>query len=670
MVATLEAFSAARSPHRVMATTTTDNRHYPWEAPEALAQARLQVLNSLTGTKVPFVASDGGNRITWYICGPTVYDSAHVGHASNFVRFDIVRRILSDFFGFDVVVQMNVTDVDDKIIRRANERGISFEALSREFEDEFMEDMDALNVRRPDFVTRVSEYVPEIIEYIQTIIANGFAYESEGSVYFDTGAFTDGGHNYGKLEPWSVGNEGLIAEGEGAITGADDTLKRQKRSPNDFVLWKKSKQDEPSWESAWGPGRPGWHIECSAMASKVLGPVIDIHAGGVDLRFPHHSNEIAQAEAYHKTDQWVNYFLHAGHLDIEGLKMSKSLKNFITIRKCLERYNARQMRLSFLGHRYDARMTYSEHAMDESISLDRTFIDFFGNLKAVLRDVSQRESSQVRKRPGDVETELARELRHHQEAVHKSLADNFDTPSAMSELLRLVRSTNAYIAATGSNSNVPLLESIGRYLTKMFRVLGLTSGNTDEIGYGDAGGSSGVSREAVVGPILDTFSNYRDAVRRAARAGKEADIGKEILRLSDQVRDDVLPPLGVRLEDRGADQSSLWKLEDSATLMLEIQRKKDEEEVRRLEKELQKKLRLEKELAELEKGRLPPEQMFRKGEDYANKYSAFDEQGMPTADVNGVAITKSALKALTKARARQEKLHKKFLDAVSDGRLA
>lgn len=636
-----------------------EKKYFSWQGPTDFSNSKLNLLNSFTGKKDPFVASDGSNRITWYICGPTVYDSAHVGHASNYVRFDILRRVLSDYFGYDVVVQMNVTDIDDKIIKRANERGIPFEHLSRYYENEFMEDMDSLNVLRPHYLTRVSEYVPEVIEYIERIIGNGFGYESEGSVYFDTVAFQAAGHNYGKLEPWSVGNEELLAEGEGALTAFDEAVKSQKKAAGDFVLWKKSKPDEPTWESPWGPGRPGWHIECSAMASNILGPVIDIHAGGVDLRFPHHSNEVAQAEAYHNSHQWVNYFLHAGHLHIDGLKMSKSLKNFITIRKCLERYNARQIRLAFLAHRYDAPMNYAEHGMQEAISLDRTFADFFGNLKATLREIVKEDPKLRKMRPTDDEVGLFDELHRRQRKVHDCLVDNVDTPNALLEIQGLVRSTNAYVGSKGIKCNNLLLEAVGQYVTKVLRMFGLTGSAGGDIAYGDEGGE-GVPREKAVGPVLDAFCEFRDEVRRTARKHLSENT-KEILNLSDSVRDDVLPALGVRLEDRGVDQSSVWKLEDSATLVKEIQRKKDTERQKREEAERQKAERDAKKAAELEKGRISPQDMFREGSEYAGKYSAFDDLGIPTKDAEGKELSKSAMKSLAKARARQDKLHTKYL---------
>jgi cysteinyl-tRNA synthetase len=214
-----------------------------------------------------------------------------------------------------------------------------FRAHGAVYEEEFLADMKELGVRMPDVLTRVTDYIEEIVQFVRRIESNGLAYESNGSIYFNTQAFAERGFAYGKLEPWSVGDGKLLKSGEGALADKRD----RKASENDFALWKLSKPGEPSWDSPWGRGRPGWHIECSAMASDLFGDNMDIHSGGSDLRFPHHDNELAQSEAHFGCKQWVNYFLHSGHLHIDGLKMSKSLKNFITIREALQDCSPRQV---------------------------------------------------------------------------------------------------------------------------------------------------------------------------------------------------------------------------------------------------------------------------------------------------------------------------------------
>jgi cysteinyl-tRNA synthetase len=344
-------------------------------------------MNSFTNQKDLFVPHKlDKNLVTWYMCGPTVYDHSHLGHAKTYICFDILRRIMTDYFGYNVRLCMNITDIDDKIIMRANQNNVQFSEISRAMETEFFKDCEALNIRLPTVITRVSEYVPEIIAFIQKIIDNGYAYESNGSVYFDVMGYANSDkHTYAKLEPTNFGNLDLLKEGEGALTA--DAVTSEKKNPQDFALWKKSKEGEPSWESPWGSGRPGWHIECSAMAGAVFKEYpIDIHSGGCDLKFPHHDNEIAQSEAYYDCDNWINNFWHTGHLHIAGKKMSKSLKNFTTIKQILEIYSARQMRFLFLIHQWDSLMNYSpETSFNEAVAKEKQFDEFFKTVKAILR---------------------------------------------------------------------------------------------------------------------------------------------------------------------------------------------------------------------------------------------------------------------------------------------
>lgn len=252
-----------------------------------------------------------------------------------------------------------------------------FKDVPRRFEAEFHHDMAALNVMPPDVLTRVSDFVPEIVDFVQRIVDNGYGYfADDASVYFDTKRFdASPNHFYAKLVPEAFGDTEALREGEGVLSTADSSAKR---NPTDFALWKASKPGEPSWPSPWGPGRPGWHIECSAMASRALGTSLDIHAGGYDLKFPHHDNELAQSEAYNGDGgQWVHYFLHSGHLHVSGCKMSKSLKNFVSIQKALADHSARQLRLAFLLHPWHSTLDYSPSVMDAARGYEKTVSEFF-----------------------------------------------------------------------------------------------------------------------------------------------------------------------------------------------------------------------------------------------------------------------------------------------------
>lgn len=678
------------------ATTAAASAATPTDAPAN----NLHILNSLTGEKEPF-RPRCGRTVRWYTCGPTVYDVTHVGHASNYVSLDILRRILTDYFGYDVTLQMNVTDIDDKIIKRAAEAGEPFADLARRYEAAYFDDMRSLGVRPPDLVTRVSEYVPDVIAYIAAIVERGMAYAAGGSVYFDVAAFRAGGHHYAKLEPGSAGNAARLAEGEGGLDGlpaasadapeggvaaaeaaANAARGAEKKSPSDWALWKASRPGEPHWDSPWGPGRPGWHIECSAMASAELGGQVDIHSGGVDLKFPHHDNELAQAEAYHGCPQWVDYFIHTGHLHIDGLKMSKSLKNFISIRSVLSRVSSRQLRLFFLQHRYDAPTVYAESALAEVVNVDRGLVDFFGAVKAALREAAATAAAPSTAdgagslRPTAAASSLLAELATTRTAVRVALEDNFNTPAAFLALLGLVKAVKAYLGAPGSGGvNAPVVRTAARYVTFMLRVFGLGGDAGEELGYGAADGEGEASAEAVLTPVLDALSTFRDTIRGAGREALAAGGGggdgdaaataaiKRILVACDEVRDTVLPPLGVRLEDRPDGRASLWKLVDPAEVAAEAARLAAEAEAKEAAKAARAAAAKAKAAAELEAGRIPPEDLFRVGEEYAGKYGAWDDDGLPTADAAGGELPKAARKRLAKARERQVKLHQKWLAA-------
>lgn len=292
----------------------------------------LYVYNTLSKTKEIFKPLEPP-LVKIYVCGPTPYDHTHVGHARTYISFDLIRRYL-EYKGYSVYHVMNITDIDDKIIRRARELNIEWTEIPKIYTKEFLDVLNKLNIKMPHVMPRVTEHINDIIEFIKILIDKGYAYESSGSVYFEVDKFPD----YGKLSGIARREEWRQEE---------DVIK-EKKKPYDFALWKKAKPGEPYWESPWGPGRPGWHIECSVMSSRYLGSQFDIHGGGRDLIFPHHENEIAQSEAYFGVKPWVKYWIHVGYLTIQGEKMSKSLGNIIPVYEVLSKYEPEVLRLYLL----------------------------------------------------------------------------------------------------------------------------------------------------------------------------------------------------------------------------------------------------------------------------------------------------------------------------------
>ncbi|KAI0784742.1 cysteinyl-tRNA synthetase [Abortiporus biennis] len=760
-----------------------------WSVPVPKSEAPvLKVFNSLTRSKTEFVPSEG-RHVKWYNCGPTVYDASHMGHARNYVTQDVLRRIMTDYFGYDVHFVMNITDIDDKIILRARQvylvdkfreeqtaltpelvetvliawkeyvqsklaKGLAselpavgserdawpnlsskiqdkvwkqeglkrdekfdmhltaanrtfnaiveaelklkngqttadsahklvdesrdilaisldkkdgstvtdhsiFRSTSSYWEAQFFNDMRRLRVRDPDTLTRVTEFVPEIVAFVEQIVKNDFAYAVDGSVYFDTKGFDRSeGHDYAKLVPGAKGNSELLEEGEGSLS-----VTTGRRSPADFALWKASKPGEPSWPSPWGPGRPGWHIECSVMASAIFGDNMDIHSGGVDLAFPHHDNEMAQSEAYHNCPAWVNYFLHTGHLHIEGLKMSKSLKNFITIDEILQKYSARQIRLAFLTQLWNAKMDFSESLMTGEVrNIEATLNNFFTNVKALVNQAqTDGPSMDTRHRFGDAEHELTDRLHSSQSAFRAALCDSFNTPVAMDILRELVSQSNIYLNSRGSSLNVEVVERVARWVGKMLRMFGLGEGETSEIGWGQeqASGDSSVNREEILLPYLRTLSSFRDGVRRIAIAKEEGAL-KEILALSDKLRDVDLVPLGVALDDQ-EDGKALVKLVPPEELIRAREEKRAQAEAKAASKAAAIEAERQKRLQKIEQGRVPPEEYFKPPNVPEGKYASWDESGVPLTDGEGNELSKNQAKKAKKDWDAQKKRHEEFL---------
>ncbi|KER21940.1 hypothetical protein T265_09842 [Opisthorchis viverrini] len=617
-----------------------------------------------------------------------------------------------------------------------------FEALARNFEDEYHKDMQALNILKPDVLVRVTEFIGQIIEFIQRIIENGFGYvAASGSVYFDTNKFAcDPMHFYGKLVPTAYGDTEQLAAGEGELAAGGE-----KRSPSDFALWKSSKRGEPAWPSPWGLGRPGWHIECSVMASNVLGDSMEIHSGGVDLRFPHHDNELAQSEAYFGHSHWVHYFLHSGHLTISGCKMSKSLKNFITIRDALKCHSARRLRLTFLLHSWRDTMDYSQDTLAEAISYEKTLVDFLYNatnlhLLANTLAASCRQSSHSSEHP--LRSHLAKTQQEVYDAAlcadHVYLvasfvlrllrvlgvadltlasdgtpvpADatvaggkissklrpiqlDFDLKSDPSNLLqrswlsldaltveRVVAALQTTLTATQTLASALMTEDIVDDVTaNVHKEFGLHLFNlpTDCLTLAVKAKSKRTlsqlldtpfGLETEIWPIVFSLLLQLVLLRQSARArllttGAADKAQKQrILSACDRMRDKDLVIAGVRLQDRtsaadlvsGIQLPPCLGLVDASILAEEVRDKPKQENDKQAKK-------LRSEAAAGKTGSQHPSEFFRSQLD---KYSAFDDKGIPTHDLNGNELSKSQLKKLKKVYDAQVKRHEAFMKSKS-----
>jgi cysteinyl-tRNA synthetase len=393
----------------------------------------LKLYNTMS-SKIELFKPRVKNKVTLYVCGPTVYDYSHIGHGKTYMAFDLITRYL-EYKGYNVKYVVNITDIDDKIIKRANESGMDSIELAKKFEKLFLDDMHALGIKDADIYPKVSGHIPEIIAIIQTLINKGFAYVVDGDVYFTVSKVED----YGKLS-----NQTLDAIKSGARVVVD----KRKKNPADFALWKNSKKGEPSWSSPWSKGRPGWHIECSAMSTKYLGQQIDIHGGGRDLIFPHHENELAQSEAYSGKKPFASYWLHTGFLTINGEKMSKSLGNFITIVDLLDKWDAEVFRLFILSTHYRKPVNFTQKTLEHQKQSLRRIYNTVDNLKLQIQNTQELETVDK------LEEELQKQISHTKDAIINAMDDDFKTPKALSEFHNLVKIGNKAIAAKMSKSTL------------------------------------------------------------------------------------------------------------------------------------------------------------------------------------------------------------------------
>lgn len=403
------------------------NRHFSkisefiWRPPSPVSiDTGIQIYNCVARTTVPLVFPNK-QIITCYTCGPTVYDSAHIGHASCYVKLDIIQRLLRDQFNVNLVTAMNITDVDDKIIKKSAATKEPWQELVKRYEAEFWRDFDALGIRRPDIVLRVTDRMPEIIEFVDTLLRRDAAYIGrDGSVYFNN-----------KLTSGKLQNIGEVRR------STDTPIEQNKRAPQDFVLWKASKPGEPAWPVPWssdGAGRPGWHTECSAMASKIFGQTIDIHGGGMDLRYPHHENEENQCCIYHDTPQWVNYWIHIGQLHYnDAQKMSKSLKNTISIEAMLSNFTSNQFRMACLLSNYRNIMEFNDESMLLACNVLKRIDSFVDDSTAFVRNLSGNCIDG---------TGLMAKIQETSDQIDISLKSDFNTSKSIVHLLELISFAN------------------------------------------------------------------------------------------------------------------------------------------------------------------------------------------------------------------------------------
>ncbi len=593
--------------------------------------------------------------------------------------------------------------LDSKAVCRSYDNSL-FQRFARHFEDLFWEDLRTMNCLPVSAITRVTEYVPQIIDFVSKIEKNGYTYQtSDGSVYFDISAFERDGNSYPRLQPSSRNDMSLHADGEGALTKQTS----EKRSPSDFALWKASKAGEPSWPSPWGLGRPGWHIECSAMASDKLGSQFDIHSGGIDLKFPHHDNELAQSEAYWTKKvpghqhQWVNYFVHLGHLSISGAKMSKSLKNFITIREAFSRgdYTPRGLRIIFLLGSWKEGVEIKPGLIQQQSAWEDKVNNFF--IKA--KDISNKEN--VATKDGAGISSLGGALEKAKVTTDHALCDSFNTAQVMEAIETLITTINSSDVLDSEN-----LLSAAKWVTKIVTIFGLNGSATP----GDNSiGWSGIDIPEASKPVVSALSSLRDRLRTAAKSsletstelteeilrpilqdltyssgiGEEAPaeliqvlntfrtdaanvkshkgMSKDILQLCDRVRDIDLWEQGIALEDRLPEPALIRPVTRELGERKEKERaEKEAREQGKEAKEQQKaQVKLEREqeaAAKAEKGRVSHLDIFK-----TEAYSAWDENGIPLKDKDAGELTKSRVKKLTKDWERQKKLHEAWVKSNS-----
>lgn len=455
----------------------------------------IRFYNTLTKRIEEFIPLEEG-KVKIYMCGPTVYDYFHIGNARSFVMIDIIRRYFI-YKGFDVKFVMNLTDIDDKIINKAISEGVSASTIAEKYSKAFFEDIQKLKIKPADVYPKATENIQNIIELIQKLIEKGIAYRTNGDVFYDVTKFPE----YGKLSGKKL---------EDLIAGARVELNEQKKNPADFALWKSAKPGEPYWESPWGKGRPGWHIECSVMSMKNLGETFDIHAGGNDLIFPHHENEIAQSEAA-TGKPFARYWIHFGFLNIDNQKMSKSLGNFFTAREILEKFSAESLRLLYAQSIYSAPLNFSLELLQNSENA----------IKRIKNSIHQVQTSLVVEKQEEFNTE------RFFVSFEEVMDDNFNTPQAVAVFFDFIKDVNSFIAkhnALSLYNREKIIDFFKKVGQDVFGIIDLS----EEKSFDDK--------------LVDELMKIIIDIRSLMRAEKRFDI-------ADKIRDE-LKKLNIELEDK------------------------------------------------------------------------------------------------------------------------
>ncbi len=418
----------------------------------------MKFYNTLTREREEFIPLEEG-KVKMYACGPTVYNFFHVGNARCFVVFDMLRRYL-EYRGYEVTFVQNFTDIDDKVIKRANEEGISYSELAQKYIDEYFTDAKGLGVKAASVHPKATDNIDKIIEIVNTLVENGHAYESNGDVYFRTKSFPE----YGKLSHMPI---------DDLESGARIDVSEQKEDPLDFALWKAAKPGEPSWESPWGLGRPGWHIECSAMVCRYLGDSIDIHCGGQDLTFPHHENEIAQSECC-TGKPFARFWLHNGYINIDNRKMSKSLNNFFTVREIAEKYGYAPIRHFILSSHYRSPINFSKEIIEQSASALERIYNCADSLAFTLKDSTATSSP---------DAEALGKFESCRASFIEAMDDDFNTGGGIGAIYELVRELNTYINKERTDAETAALIEGKKIFDELTSLMGFVKEEANDDGF-------------------------------------------------------------------------------------------------------------------------------------------------------------------------------------------